>query len=254
MSVALNGKKILITREEDQAFEFSDKVTKYGGEPVSVPLLKISCSDIPGNKEIFPSEEPFKWIFFTSSNGVKCFFSFIDKYHLSRYLENCRFAVTGRKTAQSLATFGYKADLVPEVYNAETLAKEFLDLKGRKEPVLLVRGNKSRMVLPNKFKEHGISFRTIEVYETSFNKSATEDLNRLLQKDDIDFLTFTSPSAVEAYHQMVIPHSGETPVVVCIGTTTEQRAIELGLEKIITPDDFTIDGMLKEISDFIEKG
>ena len=77
-------------------------------------------------------------------------------------------------------------------------------------------------------------------------------LNELLTEDLIDFITFTSPSTVEAFVKMVdtIPKKN----YICIGTTTEQRATELGIQSITPPEEFTIEAMLETICNYIKKG
>ncbi|MFB4166624.1 uroporphyrinogen-III synthase [Virgibacillus sp. JSM 102003] len=253
MSVTLHEKRILITREESQAKEFSEKVIQYGGKPVEIPLLKISCKDDPENKQLLQKLHHYKWIFFTSANGVACFFQLISQYSwLHKVLENTRFATVGHKTARILESYGYKSDFIPSVYNADAMAREFTDHHTvMDEPLLIVRGNKSREVLPDWFTKHKIGYETIEVYETIYNSRVKDELNQLLNNNNMDFITFTSPSAVEAFIEMSGSHILKNQVYVCIGTTTKQRALELGIKNTIAPELFTIDGMLKRMSDYI---
>ncbi|MGP4108409.1 uroporphyrinogen-III synthase [Virgibacillus sp. L01] len=253
MSVTLHEKRILITREENQAKEFSDKVIQYGGKPVEIPLLKISCKDKLENKQLLQNLHYYKWIFLTSANGVACFFKLISQYKwLPKVLENIKFATVGHKTAQILESYGYKADFIPSVYNADAMANEFTDEHTvMDEPLLLVRGNKSREVLPDWFTKHQIRFDAIEVYETVYNTPVKDELNQLLNKNNMDFITFTSPSAVEAFIELNGSQIPKEQIYVCIGTTTKQRAFELGIINTIAPELFTIDGMLERMSDYI---
>ncbi len=253
MSVTLHEKRILITREENQAKEFSDKVIQYGGKPVEIPLLKISCKDEPENKQLLQNLHHYKWIFFTSANGVACFFQLINQYRWMRnVLENIRFATVGHKTAQTLESYGYKSDFIPSVYNADAMATEFTEEHTvLDEPLLIVRGNKSRETLPDWFTKHQIRYDAIEVYETVHNIRVKDELNQLLNKNNLDFITFTSPSAVEAFIELSSSHIPKDQVCVCIGTTTKQRAFELGILNTIAPELFTIDGMLERISNYI---
>ncbi|MBY7143241.1 uroporphyrinogen-III synthase [Virgibacillus sp. NKC19-3] len=249
MAISLRDKKILITREEKQAKTFSDKVLTYGGLPIVVPLLKISCKDREENKRIFSNVNRYEWIFFTSSNGVSCFFQLAKQYHVNNaILKNKRLAVVGHKTENTLKTFGYAADFTPTVYNADTMANEFLSIYTGSGPILLVRGNRSRDVLPTVFAAHGITYDSAQVYEMSYNYQMADRLNTTLT-NTFDFITFTSPSTVEAFVEMTsIPHEA---TCVCIGTTTQRRASELGFTSILTPEEFTIDGMLQCISNYI---
>lgn len=253
MSFTLHEKRILITREESQAKEFSEKVLQYGGKPIELPLLKISCKDKPKNKQLFENLHCYKWIFFTSANGVECFFRLAKQYMWTNdVFVKMKFAAVGHKTAQTLEAYGYHADFIPTTYNAEVMASEFVEqYTVTKEKLLLIRGNRSRDVLPDFFTEHEIHYHVMEVYETMYNFDVKAELNQLLSHDTLDFITFTSPSTVEAYIEMKENKIRNNSVFVCIGTTTEERASELGITNIVTPQLFTIDGMLEQISDYI---
>ncbi|MBP1947689.1 uroporphyrinogen-III synthase [Virgibacillus litoralis] len=255
MSVPLHEKRILITREENQAKEFSEKVKQHGGKPIEIPLLKISCKDKLENKQLLENIHHYKWIFFTSSNGVVCFFQFAKQYKwMSNVLDKIKFATVGHKTAQTLEAYGYKADFIPSIYNADAMATEFTEkYTVVDEPLLIVRGNKSREVLPEWLTKHEICFDVLEVYETMYNFRVEEELNQLLNQNKLDFITFTSPSAVEAFSEMSNGQIRKNQVFVCIGTTTKKRALELGITNTLTPEQFTIDGMLEQIIDYIAR-
>lgn len=255
MSVTLRKKKILITRERNQAKKFAKKVLQFGGVPIEVPLLKIACKDSQADSYPFQHLHHYKWIFFTSSNGVDCFFKRANLHHCERKVSaECKLAAVGHKTAQALEGYGYHASFIPTTYNADVMASEFLSRFKRDEtPILLVRGNRSRDVLPEVFTKQNISFDSIVVYETLYNFQVTDELNRVLNQEDPDFITFTSPSTVEAFFKMDEGVTTSDAVHACIGTTTEKRAEELGFTNIIAPTQFTIDGMLEEISKYIAK-
>jgi|SRR5690625_2677226 len=249
MPKQLKDKKVLITREKQQAKVFAEKVLRYGGIPVEVPLLKITCKDRAEDRWAFQSLSKYKWIFFTSANGVHYFFQLAKKYHVHQNLfKNIKLAAVGHKTEKALETHGLTADFIPTIYNAAHMADEFFMRFPDEDPFLLVRGNRSRNVLPEAFSKIGATFDMIEVYETVYNEEATEDLNKALVEHQFDFITFTSPSTVDAFmklqkDRLAIEKSGRT-IFVCIGSTTEQRAKEVGFHHTLSPREFTIEGML----------
>jgi len=251
MDLSLQGKRILVTREKKQAETFAEKIKAYGGRPSVVPLLKITCKEEKNIQTILGSLDKYEWIFITSSNGVNYFFQLAQKYGVDpNQMKRTKFAVVGRKTEKVLQHFGKQADFVPSVFNAKTMAEEFLRLYNHPGLLLLIRGNLSRNTLPEVFRNQGLTFDSLEVYETIYNKFENKRLNQLLRENKYDFITFTSPSAVEAFTEMAniepdVPH-------VCIGTTTEARAKELGCTSILTPEEFTIDGMIERMSEYLE--
>ncbi len=250
MSLPLQGKKIIITREQNKASVFAEKIRANGGIPIIIPLLKISCKDEARNKNILSQLDRFRWVFFTSANGAQCFFQMLHRYQVPmEIMQEKKIAAVGVKTGESLESYGITADFIPTIYNAETMAEEFLenDVSG---PILLVRGNLSRDVLPRVFSQQGMDFDWVEVYETIPKVENEEKLRNILQ-EPYDFITFTSPSAADAFYQFT-GAAVEKPCV-SIGTTTEKRLAQLGFPNIITAKEFTIDGMIECMKQFLEK-
>jgi uroporphyrinogen-III synthase len=248
---SLKGKHILVTREAKGAAQFAEKITAYGGKPVIAPLLAISCLPVSDQAASSIEGQVFDWVFFTSKNGVDCFFQMEDAAVI---LAHSKIAAVGPKTAQAIKQQGYPTDFMPTIYNAEVMAEEFLAKNRETGPVLLVRGTLASPVLPEAFKKAGIPFKRLEVYETAVNVLGKDKLNEVLSRKQIDYLTFTSPSAVNAFFELA-----ETPErflelpAACIGTTTEKQAKRMGLEKTIVPKHFTTEAMIQVMSEQLKK-
>lgn len=249
MSIHLKGKKILITREAAAAQQFSQQIQAYGGKPVVTPLLEIRCVPKALNHLTDGALAQFDWIFFTSVNGVRCFFN------QSPNVKNCKIAAVGPKTAKAVQDFGYEVTFMPTTYNAEVMAKEFFYLYRDSGDVLFVRGNLASSVLLDAFTAKNKPYQCVEVYETIPNVQEETHLRSVLRDETIDYLTFTSPSTINAFIQLTTGErvSKEIPVV-CIGTTTEARAKEAGFMQTIVPENFTIEGMIKAIDEEIRRG
>ncbi len=241
MTISLHNKTVLVTREIEAAEQFAEKIRTYNGNPIVAPLLEIRCIPFKLEKNL---SEKFDWVFFTSVNGVNCFM------RQSPQLEGCRIAAVGPKTAEALEQFGYEVDFIPTRYNAKTMAAEFLQMYENSGFVLFVRGNLSSPVLLDAFINAKRSYECVEVYETVTNEKTKVKLSASLQ-EEIDFITFTSPSTVDAFIQLV-GESKKVPAV-CIGTTTEKRAKEVGFTETIVPEDFTIEGMLEVMLEEVER-
>jgi uroporphyrinogen-III synthase len=252
MTISLHEKNILITREERQGKQFAEKIRKYNGNPVEVPLLKISCKDHSGNQIIFDRLANYQWIFFTSANGVRCFFQLADACNLdTQVLKPLNIAAVGHKTEEALEDYGFAAAFIPSVYNAEVMAKEFFHVYHDVSPVLIVRGSKSLDILPAEFANNGITYDAVEVYETTFRTDMKERLNETLNSKQIDFITFTSPSSVASFQEMAQVKLN-VPTV-CIGTTTEKKAKQSGFHSILVPEEFTVDGMIECMGAYLSK-
>src|SRR5699024_10574796 len=255
MTATHEGKRILITREEKQAKEFAQKIMQSGGIPVEVPLLEISCKCHDACRKLNQNRELFKWLFFTSTNGVHCFFQMLEQSAMGNaFLAESKFAAVGRKTANALKSYGYRTDFIPTVYSAEAMTKEFFAKYSQiEEPVLFIRGNRSRDILPVWFKKQGVRFQQLEVYESRYRFSERAHLNEMLKQKNLDAITFTSPSSVDAFMEFKEQALNSLPPIVCIGTTTEERASDFGLTNCLVPNEFTVDGMLTCMEEFFEQ-
>jgi len=246
--ITLKNKNILVTRAAPDAKRFAEKIIRYGGKPLVKPLLQINC--LPVDKKA--AMGTYDWVFFTSQNGVDCF---IKQNPYIGELNSRKIAAVGPKTADKIRHYGYQVDFMPSTYNAEVMANEFLTKYPESGPVLLVRGVLSRTVLPDTFEQHNQTYHCLEVYETVVNAHAKDNLQAYLAQEDLDYLTFTSPSTIDAFLQLVdhIDSYRDIPAV-CIGTTTERKAREKGFIHTIVPVQFTTDSMLERISEHIQRG
>lgn len=254
MTIQFHNKKILVTRNEPKASEFAEMITSYGGRPIVVPLLKIDCKAIVEHDLSLERIKEYEWLVFTSANGVRCFFNSLERRRIFSDLEHVKMAVVGPKTDSALGKFGFKADFIPSVYHADTMAREFPDLHTPTGPVLLIHGQLSGTILNEAFLKQKIPFDCVEIYETRPNTSAKSELKQVLMKEEMDFITFTSPSTIETFmdlkDKLTIPLD---TMIVCIGTTTEKRARDYGFYNILVPKEFTINGMMDKIHEYISE-
>ncbi|SEA52223.1 uroporphyrinogen-III synthase [Thalassobacillus cyri] len=254
---ALTGRNILVTRAQSQAASLSEKIMQAGGTPIEVPLLHFALRNNQENKHYVEQLHEYAWIFFTSSNGVRFFFKLWDK-KARAWPEQLKVGAVGEKTEKMLLKYGVSADFVPSTYTAEVMADEFLKNYNNPGPLLLVRGNRSRDVLPEAMKGH-VFFQSMTVYDTLLAKDHSP-LIKTLENLEIDAYTFTSPSTVEAFVRLCDKHTAfykflSVPCV-CIGPTTEEKAKQEGfLNILMSEQSYTIEGMTELMECYFrEKG
>jgi uroporphyrinogen-III synthase len=245
-TLPLADKRILITRSKEQATYFSKQVQELGGTPLEVPLIQFS---LPANKEEVSAEleeaaAHYDWLVFTSVNGVNHFFELHNKP-----LTN-KIAAVGSKTKEALAERGYETKLVPSSYSAENLVQE---ISSRLDPDLdtlaLIQGNVARPVLREELLRLGYNVKQITVYENKSIFLTKKDIEAVVQQD-LDLITFTSPSTVHNFKRTI--GLLDVPVAV-IGPITEQAAVKAGFTVVVNPEVYTIDGLLKEIITYFER-
>src|SRR5699024_8377194 len=110
-------------------------------------------------------------------------------------------------------------------------------------PIFIVQGRLSGTILNEALLQANIPFDCLEVYDTKVNETEKLTLQQAVQ--EMDWITFTSPSTVDAFITLVDdPEEFYNTSVFAIGTTTENRAREVGFKHIYVPEVFTIEEIL----------
>ena len=201
-SLPLLDKKVLVPRGENQAKSFSQLVEKYGGIPIEIPL--IAFRPIERNqhfKTALKALDTYDWIIFTSNVTVETFFSFFEKEGLAMISENrCDWEKNGRGFD---GYRGFNPQFVPSAYVAEMFVEEFLPLIG-KGCTGAASERKSRPGIYCQFiNRTGAHVDEVVIYETYMPDESRIKLARMLADQQLDILTFTSPSTVDHFMAVV---------------------------------------------------
>ncbi|MFP7477982.1 uroporphyrinogen-III synthase [Terribacillus saccharophilus] len=250
--------KVLVTRPKQQAVRLAEQLAQAGARPITVPLLTFRTRTDNENQMLSQQGNRFDWLFFSSINGVEHFQALVDKFSNLEEWKHCQIAAVGQKTADALKrVFGRKADIVPAAYTADCLAKEFSAAYDPASRILLIQGNLSRPALANGLKQNGYAFEKMVVYDTVEEKGNQELLYKVLQKDQPDVLTFTSPSSIEAFHSFIGQAEMEMDqldkLCLVIGPTTEEAAKRHGFHNILVPAQFTTESMIDALLHYYEQ-
>ncbi|MEZ6124230.1 MAG: uroporphyrinogen-III C-methyltransferase [Planctomycetaceae bacterium] len=148
---ALFGKRIGVTRPIDQCDEVAQQIIQLSGQPVLMPLIEIHPvgADLhPQINAALTALKDFHWLIFTSVNGIHEFFRHLERCGLDvRALGHLKLGAIGSATAMALRQRGLNADVVPEVFRAETLA-DCLKPHVAGQRILWARASRGRDVLP----------------------------------------------------------------------------------------------------------
>ncbi|WP_066063747.1 uroporphyrinogen-III synthase [Neobacillus soli] len=253
-SLPLLDKKVLVPRGENQAKTFSKLVERYGGIPIEIPL--IAFRPIDSNQRLqdaLKALATYDWIIFTSNVTVETFFSFYDRVEAGFP----KIAVIGKKTAEVLKELGLRAEFVPSAYVAEVFVEEFLPCIHHGARVLLPKGNLAREYIASSLTEYGAQVDEIVIYETYMPAESREKLAGMLGANQLDILTFTSPSTVDHLMDVVqeygLSEQLRSCVIGCIGPVTEKKLLDYGLTVHASPAEYTVHEMIKSTITFLEK-
>jgi uroporphyrinogen III methyltransferase / synthase len=258
-NLPLLGKKIVVTRAREQASGFIKLLRKAGADCIEMPTIKISPPEDnqPLEKSI-DDINSFDWVIFTSVNGVKFFFETLYKKGKDvRILGHLKFACIGPVTKEKLQEFGIICDVLPETYKAESVVKAFSDKNIDGKQILIPRAKEARAVLPEELKKMGAIVNEVTTYVTSLADSGRDTLIQMLEKNEIDIVTFTSSSTVQNFTELIPADKFEqlikNPTTACIGPITEKTAVSLGFNPEIVPEEYTIDGLMNSILQYFDK-
>ncbi|OPX38623.1 MAG: uroporphyrinogen-III C-methyltransferase [Desulfobacteraceae bacterium 4484_190.1] len=254
----LFGKRIVVTRAREQASAFLKKLTGLGAECIEFPTIKI----VPPRTwdmldKSIKSINNYDWLLFTSVNGVKYFFNRLDTLGKDvRDLHGLKIGAIGPKTAGELQNFGIKPELMPDEYRAEAVVASFEKYGVRGAKILVPRAAVAREILPDELKKIGAEVDVAPAYETVIPDHDSGWIREMLEKGDIDMVTFTSSSTVNNFVEALkaddleLQKSMENVVVACIGPITADTARKNGLNADLVPSDYTIEGLTGEIINY----
>jgi len=250
----LFGRRVLVTRAREQAAELSRLLVEQGAEPVECPTIRIVPPDNWAELDgAIDDLSRYQWLVFTSVNGVKPFMDRLRQRKLDgRAVAGLRLCCIGPRTAEALAGYGLRADLVPSEYQAEGLieAMKAAGVKGQR--VLIPRAAVAREILPEQLRALGADVRVVTAYRTVLPEVETEHVKDLLKKQALHVLTFASSSTVRNFCGLF---SGRDEmrrltaglVVACIGPITAKTAAEEGLSVTVTAAENTVPALVEAI-------
>ncbi|MCS6896835.1 MAG: uroporphyrinogen-III C-methyltransferase, partial [Nitrospira sp.] len=192
----LFGKRVLMTRAQEQAWELAERLAAYGADPIEAPTIQIVPPDDWGPVDrAIASLASYDWVIFTSVNGVTQFMTRLRANGLdARCLAGRRLCCIGPRTAQELERFGVKADMIPADYQAEGIISALGDMEVRSARILIPRAEVAREMLPDELRERGAHVDVVPVYRTVMPSGDSERWRRFLAEGQIHVVTFTSSS------------------------------------------------------------
>lgn len=253
----LFGKRVLVTRAREQASRLSEIIYALGGEPVEYPTIRIAEPDDYAKMDIAIQEiESFDWIIFTSVNGVASFFRRLRHHRQDvRRLHRARLCAIGPRTREALENYGLLVETVPDEYRAEEIARELTGKVAVGDRVLLPRAEIARKVLPETLTAMGALVTEAPAYRTLAGDGDSGLVKEMLQKKEIQIITFTSSSTVQNFVKMLeaanLSDMTEGVTVACIGPVTADTARSLGIKVDVVAGEYTIEGLVTAILNYL---
>lgn len=229
----LAGCKVLVTRPRDLISKMSEKLRVQGAEVLELPA--VSTVAIPNNDALRCGLEKlasYQWIAFTSPSGVKIFFAEMMKVKMDiRSLGGVKIAAIGEGTKKALEERGLFTDLMPEIYDGESLGKVMAESCEEGAQILLPRaaiGN--REILEALVVRKDLVVDDIATYDTVYQQHEVIDQVSKFMNGEIDCAVFTSASTVKAFVEATPGLDYTRVTAACIGKQTKAAADAYGME------------------------
>ncbi len=225
-------KTVLVT--QTKLNETSDRFNIMHAPLISIQPLVIEAGFL---------KHDYDWLILTSKNAVKLFLPYMED------LKFDKLGSIGEKTTEQLVKNGYKVDFEPSVYTQEGFIEEFPLHEERIERVLYPTSRAARPYLKNHLESHGVTVDKLSIYEPVDNLESMERIRAGM--DEIDILTFSSPSGVKVFMKYIDPEMLHDKIVISIGAVTKAQLDQYDIPSI-SPKKATLESMYELINEKLE--
>jgi uroporphyrinogen III methyltransferase/synthase len=250
----LFGRRIVVTRSQEQARELVDGLENLGAQALLAPTFRLAPPDDPEALDrAAASVDQYQWLVFESANAVARFLSALTRGPRDvRALGRLAICAIGTSTADRLAAGGITADVVVAELGVETVAEAMAGhgtVAGQR--ILIIRPDHFHDVVAADLGRRGATVTDLVAYRTAAadpESPAAQELYRLLLDGAIDAVTFTNPTAVRRFASLIGEEQAadllNTTVVATIGPVTAAAAVALGVREPIVAMPYTVDGLI----------
>lgn len=228
----LEGWKVLVTRPKQRSSHTAELLREKGAEVLEIPSIKtVALEDQSLLSGALDQISDYQWLVFTSPTGVEVFFDhlLIQKKDI-RCLFGIKLAAIGQGTAKALEQRGLQVDLIPEVYDGETLGRALAEILEGGEKILIPRASIGNKDLSALLREAGAEVDDIPIYDTVYERSPLIDLKKELEQGNINCVVFTSASTVKGFVESTAGTDYSGVVAACIGKQTKAAADQFGMK------------------------
>ena len=251
----LFGKRVLVTRSRSHASVLSRMLSEEGAEAIELPTIEIAPpEDFSSLDEALRDIQSFRWVVFTSVNGVASFFNRLNELGMdARALGESRVCAIGAITAAALKQRGVLADFTPRKYTTERLVRGLAERGVDGAKVLMPRTDIAPEDAAKALERLGAQVVQPVAYRTLVPSDSAEKARDLLTRGRIDIATFTSSSTVQNLLDLLDgdPSHLQNVMIACIGPVTAQKARDLGLKVDVVARRHTVAGLVKALKSHI---
>jgi uroporphyrinogen III methyltransferase/synthase len=248
----LFGQRIVVTRPIDEAQRSARSLESLGAEVLIAPTVEIlPLEDFEPLDQAIHRLDSFDWLVFTSANGVRHFFDRIETLGKDlRAIGHIKLAAIGPSTAETLAQYHLKVDLIPGSYRSEALAEALAaQVAGRR--VLLARADRGRTILKDEL-DSIAHVEQVPVYRNADIETLAPSILSRIEEGSIDWITMTSSAIAERLLGLLSEPAkariGQTVRLASLSPVTSEAIKRLGFPIDVEATTYTWDGLVEAIA------
>lgn len=252
VTTPLEGVRVAVTHDRDQAHELSRLLKAKGAEVLHYPAIELAPFE--RTEELDQALElalagGYDWMIFNDADTILVVADRMRALHLDpkRLPRGMRIATIGCMTEHWMKELWHMtSDFAPEVYESEKVVAELGLQEG--DRVLLPQSSMTRATLGKCLLDTGAQVHAINAYRTLIGRGG-DPLPRMLWEGSLDAITFTFPTAVRYFARRLKAEGGtlamlDNVTVVCIGPLTAAAARDMDIHVDYVPEQHTISGMV----------
>lgn len=253
MPERLKGKKILVTRPEEQAQNLCRLIENEGGVAIRLPVIDIQPVEVDsGLREYLSRISSYDIGIFVSQNAVKWTLDLLGKdFHV---LNELKIVAIGKSTARLLQEEGINDIGYTEgIASSETLLElpVFSNPSIKGSRVIIFRGVGGREYLADRLTEKGAYVDYAEVYRRQPSRHGEARLEKIFIDESPDFIVVTSTEGLQNLFDMLSSKQRNILLntqLLVLGDRMAKHALKLGFsKKPIIADETTDRGLLRTI-------
>jgi uroporphyrinogen III methyltransferase/synthase len=251
----LFGKRIFISQPSETESRLSKILEGCGAVCIEAPVIELRpLKDYTALDFHIKNIDDFQWVVLSSQNVVKFFMKRLEYLKKdARALGRVKIAAIGRGTAQALARFGLKADLMPKQFCQEGLVVSFKKINIKGKNIFLICAKEARNILAQGLKKLGARVTIAPAYITH---KAPQAIRARQYAFEADIVTFTSAQGVNNFFRVfskdAFKRLKKRPLIASIGPITSQEVRSKGLEPAIEAKEYTFEGLAQAIVKYYE--
>lgn len=252
-SLPLSGRRIVVTRAEEQSGFISNELEKLGASVLGIPTIRIEAAMLsPEDDAKVAAFGKYDVAIFTSTNAVT---HVLSRVVLKKGKDGKPFVVAiGKRTAEMLNESGIAPDFIPDKFNSADLMKSIdgLDWKGKK--VFVPKGSLTGSEVADSIKAHGGTVEEVVVYNTLPNDSIDGQLKGEVKSGKFDAIVFFSPSQIKNFLSVFGNSVLRGKEIAVIGPTTKKAAESSGLHVDVMPGNSTTESLIASMVEHEKAG